>query len=506
MSADAHATVQADARGNGAYDVVVIGGGPGGYVAAIRAAQRGMRTACVEVAQLGGVCNNVGCIPTKALLESAAHAERVEHLAEFGVTVGEVRRDLAQAARRARQVADQGAKGVGYLFRKYGVDHVRGWGRLAGPPDASGVHRVIVGAAAGATAGNPIGVVAGEADRTLTARRVIIATGSRVKGLPMLRPDGDRWWSSDQAVYPPTIPSSLIVVGAGAVGMEFADVYAAFGVRVTVVEAAPRVLPLEDAEVSAVVEKVYRRRGIDVLTNARLERADVGAEGVRVTVTIGAGDGAGGGSGLSRTLDAEHVLIAVGRAPVIEGIGLEAAGVHVERGFIVTDARMRTNVPELYAIGDVTRPPLLAHKAWAEAAAAIGAIAQDPYVAVDYANIPSVTYCHPEVASVGLTEEAARAQGFEITIGRFPWSANGRARAIGETDGFIKLVRNAHYGELLGAHIVGPHASELIGSLVIGRLLETTVEELELAVHPHPTLSDSIPEAALASVGRAIHI
>ena len=479
------------------YDVVVIGGGPGGYVAAIRAAQRGMRTACVEIAQLGGVCNNVGCIPTKALLESAAHAARVEHLAEFGVNVGEVRRDLGQAARRARQVADQGAKGVAYLFRKYGVEHVRGWGRLAGPPNASGVHRVLVGAPAGATAGNPIGVVTGEAEGTLEARNVIIATGSRVKGIPILRPDGDRLWSSDQAVYPPSIPESLVVVGAGAVGMEFADVYASFGVRVTVIEAAPRVLPVEDAEVSAVVEKVFRRRGIEVLTSARLERADVGADGVTVRATVG---------DATRTFQAERVLVAVGRAPVIENIGLEAAGVTIERGFVVTDDRMRTNVPGLYAIGDVTKPPLLAHKAWAEAACVVGAIAQDPYVAVDYFNIPSVTYCHPEVASVGLTEEGARAQGFEITIGRFPWSANGRARAIGETDGFIKIVRNAQLGELLGAHIVGPHASELIGSLVIGRLLETTVEELELAVHPHPTLSDSIPEAALAAVGRAIHI
>lgn len=279
--------------------------------------------------------------------------------------------------------------------------------------------------------------------------------------------------------------------------MEFADVYASFGVRVTVVEVAPRVLPVEDPEVSAVVEKAFRRRGIEVLTGTRLEGAEVDAEGVRVTVAVG---------GVPRTIEAERVLVAVGRAPVIEDLGLEAAGVRVERGFVVTDDRMRTNVPGLFAIGDVTRPPLLAHKAWAEAAAVVGAIAQDPYVAVDYSNIPSVTYCHPEVASVGLTEEGARAQGFEITVGRFPWSANGRARAIGETDGFIKIVRNAHYGELLGAHIVGPHASELIGSLVIGRLLETTVEELELAVHPHPTLSDSIPEAALDAVGKAIHI
>lgn len=386
-----------------AFDVVVIGGGPGGYVAAIRAAQRGMRTACVEVAQLGGVCNNVGCIPTKALLESAAHAARVEHLAEFGVTVGEVRRDLAQAARRARQVADQGAKGVAYLFRKYGVESVPGWGQLAAAPASSGMHRVVVSAPGGATAGNPIAIAHAPAERVLEARHVILATGSRVKGLPNLRPDGDRFWSSDQAVYPSSIPASLAVVGAGAVGMEFADVYASFGAHVTLIEAADRVLPAEDAEVSAVLEKAYRKRGIGVLTAARLERTDAGAGGVRLTVATK--------DGAAQTLEAERVLVAVGRAPVIEGIGLEEAGVEVERGFVVTDARMKTNVPGIYAIGDVTKPPLLAHKAWAEAAAVVGAIAQDPYVAVDYANIPSVTYCHPEVASVGLTEEAARARG-----------------------------------------------------------------------------------------------
>lgn len=492
------------------FDVIVLGGGPGGYVAAIRAAQRGYRTACIDVAQLGGVCNNVGCIPTKALLESAAYAARVEHLADFGITVGEVRRDLAQAARRARQVADQGARGVAYLFRKHGVEFVPGWGRLvsgapAGPPfGGSGTHRVAVGAPTDGVAGNPIGVVGGAggravAERVLEARHVILATGSRAKGLPMLRPDGDRVWSSDQAVYPPTIPASLVVVGAGAVGMEFADVYASFGARVTVVEAADRVLPVEDAEVSAVVEKAYTKRGIAVHTGVRLERTEVGADGVRVHVTLR--------DGAATTLEAERVLAAVGRAPVTEGIGLAEAGVaFTERGFVKVDARMRTNVPGLYAIGDLAGGALLAHKAWAEAAAVVGGIAQDPYVAVDYGNVPSVTYCHPEVASVGLTEAAARAEGFEVSVGKFPWSANGRARVMGETDGFVKVVRNARYGELLGAHLVGPHASELIGEFVLGRLLETTVEDLELAVHPHPTLSDAIPEAALDSLGRAVHL
>ena len=482
------------------YDVVVLGAGPGGYVAAIRAAKRGLRTACIDVAQLGGVCNNVGCIPTKALLESAAFAAKIEHLADFGITVGDVRRDLAQAARRARQVADQGARGIAYLFRKNGVELVPGWGRLVGPASEEGAHRVAVTAPDGRSAGNPIAVVAAPAaERVLEARHVIIATGSRARGLPMLQPDGDRIWSSDQAVYPPTIPASLAVVGAGAVGMEFADVYASFGAHVTVIEALDRVLPVEDAEVSAVVEKAYRKRGIAVHTGARLERVDIGTDAVRLSVTSKGGE--------TTAIEVERVLVAVGRAPVVEGIGLAEAGVALsERGFIPTDERMRTNVPGLYAVGDVTKPPLLAHKAWAEAAAVVGAILKDPYVAVDYSNIPSVTYCHPEVASVGLTEAAAREQGFRVTVGRFPWSANGRARGMGETDGFVKVVRNADYDELLGAQIVGPHASELIGEFVLGRLLETTIEEFDLAVHPHPTLSDSIPEAALDALGRAIHI
>lgn len=484
------------------FDVVVLGAGPGGYVAAIRAAKRGYRTACVEAAQLGGVCNNVGCIPTKALLESAAYAARIEHLAEFGITVSDVRLDLAQAARRARTVADQGAKGIDYLFRKNGVELIQGWGRLQARGRDSTRHHVRVGTPGRPLAGNPIVGIppapSAAAERLLDTQYVILATGSRPKGLPMLQPDGDRVWSSDQAVYPPSIPASLAVVGAGAVGMEFADVYASFGTQVTVIEAAERVLPVEDEEVSAVVEKVYRRRQIEVITGARLERVERAVDGVRLVVTPKEGG--------SRTIAAERVLVAVGRAPVVDDIGLEAASVQVERGFIPTNARMETSVPGLYAIGDVTKPPLLAHKAWAEAAAVVGAIARDPYVAVDYSNIPGVTYCHPEVASLGLTEAAARAEGFEITVGKFPWSANGRARGMGETDGFIKVIRNASYGELLGAHIVGAHASELIGEFVVGRLLETTVEEFELAVHPHPTLSDSIPEAALDALGKAIHI
>ena len=483
------------------FDVIVIGAGPGGYVAAIRAAQQGLRVACIDAAQLGGVCNNVGCIPTKALLESAAYAHRVEHLIEFGITFTGVQRDLLQAARRARDVADQGAKGIAYLFSKHKIELVQGWGRLTSRSSDRNFHRVEVTLSGPAAAGNPIvGIpspTGAKGQRTLEAPHVIIATGSRAKPLPMLRPDGDRIWSSNEAVYPPAMPTSLAIVGAGAVGAEFADVYSAFGVEVTLIEALDRVLPNEDPDISAVVERSFRKRGIDVLTGARVEAPDVGPNVVRLTITD---------ADTSRTLDVERVLVAVGRAPVIDDIGLEAAGVRTERGFILTDAAMRTNVAGVYAIGDVTKPPLLAHKAWAEAAVVVATITGQERFPLDYTNIPSVTYCHPEVASVGLTEAAAREKGINVTTGKFPWSANGRARGMGATDGFVKLVADRDTGQLVGAHIVGPYASELIGELTLGRLIETTLEELDLAVHPHPTLSDAIPEAALMALGRAVHL
>ena len=460
------------------FDVVVIGAGPGGYVAALRAAQLGMKVACVEADKLGGVCNNWGCIPTKAMLESAHYAARLGELAEFGIKVGNVELDIATAAKRAKKVADQGAKGVAYLFKKNGVEHVKGWGRLAGR--------------------GKVAVKGEDGERVLEAQNVIIATGSRPKDLPILKIDGDRVWSSDHALFPSAMPESLAVIGAGAVGMEFADVYASFGAKVTVIEALDRVLPNEDEESSAAVTRSFKKRGIEVLTGARLEKASVGKQGVKLMVQAK--------NGKAQTLDVERVLVAVGRAPIVDDIGLETAGVKVERGFIAVDAQMRTNVPGIYAIGDVARPPLLAHKAMFEGIAAAEVIAGDEHAGVDYANIPSVTYCHPEVASVGLTEAAARERGLDIAVGTFPFSANGRARTAGDTDGFVKVICDKRYGEVLGAHIVGLHASEMIGEFIVGRRLETTVEELERAMHPHPTLSEAIGEAALAALGRALHI
>jgi dihydrolipoamide dehydrogenase len=472
---------------NNEFDLVVIGAGPGGYVAAIRAAQLGMRVACVEVGDapggLGGVCNNTGCIPTKAMLESAKYAKKAGSLKEFGVDVGEVKLDITVASKRAGTVASQGAKGVSFLFKKNKIEHVVGWGRLAGDG------RVEVESSAGK------GKVAG---RTISGKHIIIATGSRPRDLPILKFDGKRVWSSDQAVFPKELPASIGIIGAGAIGMEFADVYNAFGSKVTVIEALDQVLPLEDADCAKVVDRSYRKRGIDILTSARLEKADVGKNNVKLHVK--------GSDGKTNEVTVDVVLVAVGRAPIIDDIGLDTAGVKTDRGFIAVDDQLQTSAKNVYAIGDVAKPPLLAHKASHEGIAVVEHIAGVGHGMVDYNNIPNVTYCHPEVASVGLTEKAAKEQGLEIEVGSFPWSANGRARTAGETEGFVKIIRDTKYSEILGAHIVGPSASELIAEFIVGRHLESTVEEMEKAMHPHPTLSEAVAEAALAALGRVIHM
>jgi dihydrolipoamide dehydrogenase len=464
------------------FDLIVVGAGPGGYVAAIRGAQLGMKVACVEAGTapggLGGVCNNTGCIPTKAMLESAKYARKVGSLKEYGVSVGEVKLDITVASKRAGSVASQGAKGVGFLFKKNRIEHVVGWGRLAGK--------------------GSVEVEGKDGTRKLTGRNIIIATGSRPRDLPILKFDGKRVWSSDQAVFPSSLPASIGIIGAGAIGMEFADVYNAFGSGVTVIEALEQVLPLEDADCATVVDRSYRKRGIDIFTGARLEKADVAKDGV--TLHVKAKDGK------TQQIAVDIALVAVGRAPIVEDIGLDKAGVKTDRGFIVVDDHLQTSAQNIYAIGDVARPPLLAHKASHEGIAVVEHIAGAGHGMVDYDNIPSVTYCHPEVASVGLTEKAAKEKGLDIEIGSFPWSANGRARTAGETEGFVKIIRDRKYSEILGAHIVGPSASELIAEFIVGRHLESTVEEMEKAMHPHPTLSEAIAEAALAAVGRVIHI
>jgi dihydrolipoamide dehydrogenase len=460
------------------FDLIVIGSGPGGYVAAIRAAQLGLRSACVETNKLGGVCLNIGCIPTKALLTSAALVNEVKSAEKHGIIVERVKFDLGPAQERSRKVAEQMNRGIAGLFKKNKVTHIQGYGRLAGK-----------------------GKVEVEADgkkTAYTAKHLILATGSRPKELPFLKIDEDRVISSTGALMQAQAPARLAIIGAGAVGMEFADVFNAFGSKVTVIEALDRVLPLEDRDCSAVVEKAFKKRGMEVFTSAKVEKAEVGQQGVELTFK----DGKGG----AHALEVERVLVSVGRAPNTEDLGLDKAGVKVERGFVVVDELLRTNVDGIYAIGDCAGHQLLAHKATHEGLACVEHIAGLGHGGIDYGNVPNCTYCEPEVASVGLTEDQVKEKGIAYEVGKFPWVGIGRAVAGGHTDGFIKVIRDQKYSEILGAHIVGPHATELIAEFVVGRHLESTVEEMERAMHPHPTLSEGVAEGALAALGRPLHI
>jgi dihydrolipoamide dehydrogenase len=462
------------------FDLIIVGSGPGGYVAAIRASQLGMRVACVEAEALGGVCLNIGCIPTKALLTSALLVNEVQDAEKHGISAKDVTFDLGPAQERSRRVADQMRNGVGHLFKKNGVTHVEGFGRLKGP--------------------GKVEVEGADGNKSVyEAGHVIIATGSRPRDLPFLKIDEERIWSSTGALMQETAPESLFIVGAGAIGMEFADIYASYGTQVTIVEALDRILPLEDAEVSKFMERVYKKRGMEIHTGARLEEAEVSKNGVKVTFKDSKGE--------PHTQDVDYVLSAVGRVPNSADLGLDSAGVKVDDlGFITVDEQMQTNVPGVYAIGDVAGRQLLAHKASHEGIVCVEHIAGQGHHTIDYGNVPNCTYCHPEVASVGLTEEQAREQGHDIQVAKFPWVGVGRAVAAGHTDGFVKIVRDKKYSEILGAHIVGPSATELIAEFVVGRHLESTVEELERAMHPHPTLSEGVSEAALAALGRPIHI
>jgi dihydrolipoamide dehydrogenase len=462
------------------FDLIIIGSGPGGYVAAIRAAQLGLRVACVEDEKLGGVCLNTGCIPTKALLTSALLVNEMRDGRKHGILAKDVTFDLGPAQERSRRVVDQMNKGVGHLFKKNKVTHFEGFGRLKGK--------------------GKVEVQGSDGNKTVhDADHVMIATGSRPRDLPGLPIDEERIWSSTGALFQTRAPESLFIVGAGAIGLEFADVYASYGSKVTIIEALDRILPLEDAEISKFMERTYRKRGMEIHTSARFESAEVGEHAIRVTFKDARGD--------VRTVDVDSVLSAVGRVPNSNDLGLESAGVEVdERGFIRIDERMRTNVPGIYAIGDVAGRQLLAHKASHEGIVCVEHIAGNGHGGIDYGNVPNCTYCHPEIASVGLTEEQAREQGYDVEVGKFPWVGIGRAVSMAHTEGFIKVVRDKKYSEILGAHIVGPHATELIAEFVVGRHLESTVEELEKAIHPHPTLSEGVAEGALAALGRPIHV
>ncbi len=459
------------------FDIIILGGGPAGYVCAIRAAQLGLKTAVVEREKLGGVCVNVGCIPSKALLHSAYVAHLVQHDAKkLGVTAGDVSLDFAAAVKHSRQVSEQNSKGVGFLMKKHGVTVVEGTGTL-------GKGRTVT--------------VDGT---TYTAEKaVVLATGTRVKGLPQvgLELNKETVISTDEALFLQEVPSSIAIIGAGAVGCEFADIFNAFGAKVTLIEMLPQILPLEDAESADALRKVYKKRKIDMLVSAKVTKGVVGEDGVTITVEV---------DGDTQEIKTDKVLMAAGRALNLEDVGLEEAGVERdERGFVKVDERLQTTAEGVYAIGDIAGPPMLAHKGSREGVVVAEVVAGKQPHPIRYDNVPNVTYCHPEVASIGLTEAQCKEQELDYVVGRFPLSANGRARAAMETDGFVKIIRGKRYGEILGAHIVASHASELIHELAVARENEYTVEEIDLAVHAHPTLSEAVAEAALDSLGRVLH-
>ena len=461
------------------FDVIVIGGGPAGYVGAIRAAQLGLSTAVVEKDKLGGVCVNIGCIPTKALLHSAYAVNLINHDAKaLGIEVGGVKTDYGVAMKRSRQVSEQNSKGVEFLMKKHKITVLKGQGVLQPGKKVK------------------VGNEVHEAKRA-----VIIATGSRVKGIPQIGLEINKTTviSSDEALFLEKAPATMAIIGAGAVGSEFADIFSAFGTKVTLIEALPRILPIEDAEASDVLAKSYKKRGIAVLAGAKVVKATVTPADVTLEVEA---------AGKTETVVVEKVLMAAGRAVNTEGMGFKESGVELtDRGFVrVNLGTLETTAPGVYCIGDVAGPPMLAHKGSREGVFVAELLAGHKPHAIKYDNVPSVTYCHPEVASIGLTEDQCKEKKLDYQVGKFPFTANGRARASMETDGFVKILRDKKYGEILGAHIVASHASEMIHELVVARENEYTVEEVDLAIHAHPTLSEAIAEACLDSMGRVVHI
>ena len=466
------------------YDVIVLGSGPGGYVAAIRCAQLGLKTAIVERENLGGICLNWGCIPTKALLRSAEVFHQMKHAAAYGLAADNITADLSAVVARSRGVAKQLNQGVTHLMKKNKIAVHMGTGVLK--------------------SATTLEVTGDKGTETLSAKHVIVATGARARDLPFAKADGNRVWTYRHAMTPKEMPTRLLVIGSGAIGIEFASFYNDMGVDVTVVEMMDRVVPVEDADVSAFLEKALKKQGMTIMTGAGVESLDVGSAGVKAKIK--------GKDGKVVDSDFSHVIVAVGIVPNTEAIGLETLGVKAERGIIAIDGYGRTNVKGVWAIGDVTPGPWLAHKASHEGVIAAEAIAAElgnkdvhPHP-MDRANIPGCTYCHPQIASVGLTEAKAREAGHELKVGTFPFIGNGKAIALGESEGFVKTVFDAKTGELLGAHMIGAEVTEMIQGYVIGKTLETTEAELMHTVFPHPTISESMHESVLAAYGRAIHI
>ena len=460
------------------YDVIVLGSGPGGYVAAIRASQLGLKTAIVERESLGGICLNWGCIPTKALLKSANVFEYINHAKDYGITVGAPKADFPGMVKRSRDVADSNSKGIGFLMKKNKIDVIMGTGKLL--------------------PGKKIEVTAADGKKsTVEGKHIIIATGARSRELPALKQDGKKIIGYREAMVLPEQPKSMVVVGSGAIGSEFAYFYNAIGTKVTLIEFLPNVVPVEDEDVSKQLEKSFKKQGMEVMTGSEVTAVDTKGKGCKVTVKTPKGE---------QTIECDVVLSAVGIVANLEGIGLEEVGIVTDKGKIKVDGHYATNIPGYYAIGDCTPGQALAHVASAEGIICVEKIAGQNPEKLDYNNIPGCTYCTPEVASVGYTEKQCKEQGMEIKVGKFPYSASGKAKAAGNTDGFVKLIFDAKYGELLGAHMIGLNVTEMIAECVSIRKLETTGHEIIKTVHPHPTMSEAIMEAAAAAYGEVIHL
>ncbi len=460
-----------------AYDIIVLGTGPGGYVTAIRAAQLGMKTAVVEKESLGGVCLNWGCIPTKALLKSAQVFEYLKHASDYGLTVKDYDKDFDAVVNRSRNVAAGMSKGVQFLMKKNKIDVIEGYGKIL-----------------------PGKKVAVEKDGKISeyqAKHIIIATGARSRELPALPQDGQKVIGYRQAMTLKKQPKEMIVVGSGAIGIEFAYFYNAMGTKVTIVEYLDRIVPVEDEEVSKQLERSFKKSGITIMTQAEVTKVDTSGKGVSATIKTAKGE---------ETLQADVVLSAVGIKTNIENIGLEEVGIAVDRDKILVDDFYQTNMPGYYAIGDVTKGPALAHVASAEGILCVEKIAGQQVTPLDYGNIPGCTYCSPEIASVGLTEAQAKEQGYDIKVGKFPFSASGKAQAGGNSDGFVKVIFDAKYGEWLGCHMIGAGVTDMIAEAVLGRKLETTGHEVLKAVHPHPTMSEAVMEAVADAYDEVIHL
>ena len=460
------------------FDLIVLGSGPGGYVAAIRASQLGLKTAIVEAEELGGICLNWGCIPTKALLKSAQVFEYISHASDYGITVKDATADFGSMVKRSRGVADGMSKGVQFLMKKNKIEILSGWGKIQ--------------------PGKKVELVDKDGKKTVyAADNIIIATGARARELPTLKIDNEKVIGYRKAMTLEKQPKSMVVVGSGAIGVEFAYFYNSIGTKVTIVEFMDRIVPVEDEEVSKALEKIYKKSGITIMTSSEVTKVDTKGSGCKVTVKTAKGE---------EVLDCEVVLSAAGVVSNLENIGLEEVGIMVDKGKIQVNDYYQTNMPGYYAIGDVVPGPALAHVASAEGIICVEKIAGHHPEPLDYGNIPGCTYCSPEIASVGMTEAKAKAAGYEVRIGKFPFSASGKASAAGAKDGFVKLVFDKKYGEILGAHLIGANVTEMIAEIVAIRKLETTGHELIKTVHPHPTMSEAIMEAAAAAYDEVIHL